>query len=370
MRSQTNNGITLQYPDTIGFVFNPVLVIANDDSNNLTSMYIKMTCGDVINGVSYDAFSGKCYADVREYLQSIFDDVDFGGDVSYADRITQSKLGKTVTFDVTVYQGTDTTTEFSFSAFMVWGAMRMDGTDVYNDGRVARWFKNYPFTVGLYANESGKVEMVTNGTQQAFVDVSGQGVWNIKIDDKLIAGKDYIDIIDYSSIISAATFDNTFDITFGGTGSTDNRRMRIDIDDTADDGVYLRWVDRHGFFCYWLFKRGDEKRKISSEETYIRNNLVDFNRSYGFLSCLNDRHSMSRVDSIPLCAPSVDSDTFDMLQDITTSPVVDMFAGYASDGTPRWAPVTIDAGTYTKGRTVLQDFALSMTLQETPVQSF
>lgn len=368
MRSQTNNGITLQYPDTIGFVFNPVLVVANSDSNDLSSIYIKMTCGGQSSDVSFDAFSGQCYADVRNYLQSFFDDVDFG-DVDYTNRTSKTALGKTVTFDVTVYEESETV-DFSFSAFMIWGAMRMDGTDVFNGERVARWFKNYPFTVGVYCNDAGKIEFTTSGTQQSFVDIAGQGIYNIKIDDSLITGKDYIDIIDYSSIISSATFDNTFDITFGGTGSTDTRRMRIAIDESTDDGVYLRWVDRHGFYCYWLFKRGDEKRKITSEESYIRNNLVDFNRSYGFLSCLNDRHSMKRVDSIPLCAPSVDSDTFEMLQDITSSPVVDMFAGYASDGKPRWAPVTIDAGTYTKARTVIQDFILSMTLQEIPTQSF
>ena len=76
---------------------------------------------------------------------------------------------------------------------------------------------------------------------------------------------------------------------------------------------------------------------------------------------------MSREDTIPVCAPLVDRETWDMLFDIATSPCVDLFAGY-KDGLVKWLPVTAVTGSYTKTKAVLQDFVCNIVLPEVQIQ--
>ena len=77
---------------------------------------------------------------------------------------------------------------------------------------------------------------------------------------------------------------------------------------------------------------------------------------------------MSREDTIPVCAPLVDSETFDMLFDVATSPCVDLFAGYDEEGTPKWISVTVQDGTYKKSTQVLQDFVCHIVMPDVSIQ--
>ena len=64
-----------------------------------------------------------------------------------------------------------------------------------------------------------------------------------------------------------------------------------------------------------------------------------------------------------------DSDTFDMLQDLASSPVVDMYLG--GDWTheeDQWTSVTIKAGSYTKSTACLQDFVCEMIINNINIQ--
>ena len=183
----------------------------------------------------------------------------------------------------------------------------------------------------------------------------------------LPSGARYWNIYDYDGEILQGTFDNTYDLTFSlATGGKQSLLLRIDRDDT-ESGIYLRWIDRHGFIRYWLFSSGDETREIASDLSFIRNNLNDY--LYGYFGDNGRRQGYERTDSIKLCAPLVDSDTFDMLQDLASSPVVDMYLG--GDWTQEedeWMSVTIKAGSYTKGTACLQDFVCEMVINNINVQ--
>jgi hypothetical protein len=164
-------------------------------------------------------------------------------------------------------------------------------------------------------------------------------------------------------------FDNTFDLTFClSAGGKQSLLLRIDRDDT-ESGIYLRWIDRHGFIRYWLFASGEETREIASDLSFIRNNLCGYSDIYGYVGDSGRRQGYERTDSIKLCAPLVDSDTFDMLQDLASSPVVDMYLGgdwmHEED---QWTSVTIKAGSYTKSRACLQDFVCEMIINNINVQ--
>ena len=78
---------------------------------------------------------------------------------------------------------------------------------------------------------------------------------------------------------------------------------------------------------------------------------------------------MSRNDVCPCCAPFVTKEQFDYLHDLTSSPMVEMYAGRDANDVPQWVGVAVQPATYTKNREELQDFIFNLILPETPIQS-
>ena len=52
--------------------------------------------------------------------------------------------------------------------------------------------------------------------------------------------------------------------------------------DNSDCGIYLRWINRHGMWCYWLFMQGDETSQVSNDGEFIRNNMQDYSYKNGY----------------------------------------------------------------------------------------
>lgn len=363
MRVQTNNGITLRYPDEIGFAFNPCLLVAEGE---MARMAITATCGDSQENIYLDAFDGKCYGDVREYVQTFFDTMQFGI-VDYTEA-QRTEMGKLISFVVAVVSadGTQAAT-FTFDVFYIWGALKAGGQESYNSYRVLKWFRGYPFTFGVYAAGGGSIMFARDGVPEKFRNIPEQGVWNVPLLDGEKAKRFYL-ISDCTGAFVEVTFDSTFDMTFRyAGGGVKTEKIRIDVLDGFDEGYYLRWIDRHGFYNYYLFKAGDESRKTSSDSLFYRNNLLAYDMSYGYEGYTGRQQQMSREDTIPVCAPLVDSATWDMLFDLATSPCVDLFAGY-ENGVPKWLSVTVAAASYTKTTAALQDFVCNIVMPDIPVQ--
>lgn len=364
MRREEKDGITLAYPDEIGFAFNPCLLIA--EGEKLTRMSIRISEGDSSNTIYLDSIKGKCYADVREYVQSVFDTLAFS-DIDYREE-QRTELGKRISFYVEVTkEDNNTMVSFSFDVFYVWGALKIGGQEKYNGSRTLTWFRGFPFTVGVYAAGGGSIMVARDGVAERYINLPDQGVWNIPFKKKDDAKKYYL-LSDCTGAFTEVEFDNTFDMTFrySKVGSK-NEKIRINIVDDYDEGYYLRWINRHGFYCYYLFKSGDEARKVTSDGMFMRNNLLSYDMSYGYQGYTGRQQQMSREDTIPLCAPLVDSDTWDMLFDIATSPCVDLFVGY-DNGVAKWLSVSITSGSYTKIKATLQDFVCSIVIPEVPLQ--
>ena len=365
MREITNNGVTLSYPDEIGFAFNPCLLVASGDE--LVKMTIDIRAGEKKETIWMEAMKGRCYADVREYVQTFFDTLAFS-DVDY-NKERQTAMGKRVSFSVTATKSDEanTTVEYTFEVFYIWGALKVGGQEAYNSYRTLTWFRGFPFTVGVYAAGGGSIMFSKDGVADKFVNLPEQGVWNIPLKRTEDAKRYYL-LSDCTGAFAEVTFDNTFDMTFRYSNvGTKTEKIRIDIIDDYDEGYYLRWINRHGFYCYYLFKPGDEARKVTSDGAFMRNNLLSYDMNYGYQGYTGRQQRMSREDTIPVCAPLVDSDTWDMLFDIATSPCVDLFVGYKNDE-PKWMPVTIVSGSYTKAKAVLQDFICSIMMPDVTIQ--
>lgn len=359
MRQTTNNGITIKYADAVGFAFLPCIIKAS--GSGVASIEATISRGNKVYTYSVEAFADSCIMDYREYVQALFDGISFGN-LDYTKESQQSNLGAVFNISVKVKnsEGSDLAT-FCYTTFYVWGAMKAGET--WNGCKKLTWFTNFPFSFGLYINEASQILVGYEGAPNKLVKPSIDGI--VDINASVLPNKArYWNIYDYDGEIQQGTFDNTFDLTFClATGGKQSLLLRIDRDDT-ESGIYLRWIDRHGFIRYWLFTQGDESRAISSDTSFVRNNLGEYDDTiFGYLGANGRRQGYGREDTIPLCAPLVDSETFDFLQDLASSPVVDMYLGG-----DKWQSVTIKAGTYTKTTAELQDFVCNLVINNTQIQ--
>lgn len=365
MQSTTTNGITISYPDTPCMIFNPVPIFVSGTMAK-TTVYISDSGGNTTLTVTYQTPNGGA-VDVREYVQGLFDGLTMGADIDYTQQTKVSELGQSINFTVNCYDSTDTQlASFHFTLFCIWGALKTG--EVFDQYRTVTWFMNYPFTVGYYVPAAATIAVGINSSPQTVESLASEGLYNILIDDAM--GGQYMTIYNIIGTLAQATFDNTFDLTFYYTlNGTQEEKIRIRLVDDVDEGMYLRWVNRQGMWCYWLFKEGSPNRTIASDGIWNRNDYSKWIETYHWQQDAGRRQNYTRNDVIPVCAPLVDSDTFDYLQDITSSPVVDMYMGKDANNTPMWTPVTIEAGTYTKDfKKVEQDFIMNVVLPEIPIQ--
>lgn len=360
MRQTTIHGITIKYADAVGFAFLPCIIRAS--GSGVASIETTISRETKAHTYSVEAFADNCIMDYREYVQALFDGISFGN-LDYSREIQKSNLGATFNISVKVKnsEGSDLAT-FSYTTFYVWGAMRAGET--WNGRKKLTWFTHFPFSFGIYMSEADDLLVYADGRiTSKLIELAGHGIFEITSKVLKAGAKDYA-IKDYGGKIQQATFDTTFDFTFYLKTSSMYTELASIKADNTEKGIYLRWVDRHGFYRYWLFTQGDESRAISSDTSFLRNNLGEYDDTiYGYLGANGRRQGYSREDTIPLCAPLVDSETFDFLQDLTSSPVVDMYLG-----SNKWQSVTIKAGTYTKTTAELQDFVCNLVINNTQIQ--
>lgn len=363
MRTETSGGITIQYADEIGFAFMPCIVKVT--GSDVTSIELTIKGGGKSYHVVCDAFNDGCVMDYREYIQSLFDGAS-KGNIDYSVNLEFDSLGMEVDFTLYVMDGEQVAKTFPFTSFYVWGAMRPGET--WGGYKRLTWFTNYPFSFGLYAASETRVLIGYEGSPQKELHIDSKGMFNV-MSQNLDKGARYSMIYSYDSEIKQATFNDIFDLSFLLGGGTQRKLLRIDFDD-SDDGMYLRWIDRHGFYRYWLFVVGDQSREVASDGEYMRNNLWAYADMVGYMGSYGRRQRYQRKDTVSLCAPSVDTDTFDMLQDITSSPVVDLYlGGDANNNEDKWQSVTIKAGTYTKTGATLQDFICQLEFNDINIQA-
>lgn len=360
MRQTTINGITIKYADAVGFAFLPCIIKAS--GSGVVSIETTISRETKAHTYSVEAFADSCIMDYREYVQALFDGISFGN-LDYSRESQKSNLGATFNILVKVKNSDGSNLAiFSYTTFYVWGAMRAGET--WNGFKKLTWFTHFPFSFGIYISEADDLLVYADGRiTSKLIELDGQGIFEIT-SKVLKAGAKSYSIKDYGGKIQQATFDTTFDFTFYLKTSSKYTELTAIKTDNTEKGIYLRWLDRHGFYRYWLFTQGDESRAISSDTSFLRNNLGEFDDTiFGYLGANGRRQGYSREDTIPLCAPLVDSETFDFLQDLTSSPVVDMYLG-----SNKWQSVTIKAGTYTKTTAELQDFVCNLVINNTHIQ--
>lgn len=363
MKTKTIDDTTIEYPDEICFCFNPVVINIRGHAWARVQVIVIDADTSTLHQEVRNTFGGTCFFDISFYMQGAFD-TDLLGEIDYSTAGAEdSRMGRKFTVQLVMYESDDDFESFAFDTFAIWGAMQVG--ERYNGDRTLTWFKNLPFTVGMYTAGAASVSVTADSVSKPAIALSARKVYNIKMKG-LDASRELVLTLPPGTA-GSSVFDHTFDYTFqalSNTGST----VRLLVNNCTE-GVYLRWVSRHGYYCYWLFTRGDESKQVVNDGEFIRNNMQDYNYVNGYHGGSGRKQRKTEENTLPVCAPLVDSDTYDFLFQLALSPLVDMYAGKDVNGDDCWKAVNVAVDTYSKTRAVLQDFTAEIILPETRVQS-
>lgn len=357
------NGHTIAYPDELCFAFNPCIVKIEGNEQDTFTMGVSVDWGDEQQQLQYKAYSGAAIADISAYVQAAFRRKGVVQEIDYdAGEAQKSNKGMSLTLSVSV-SGVDE--EFTFSTFVIWGSLQYGGKDVYNAPKTLDCFRGYPFSVGIYIAEPTEVKVMDGGQQVGFYTFSNEEIWEMPLETKTFKS-DIVVVRDNSLRTVETTFEYLFGETFSKRYATQAERAILRVHDGCTDGIYLRWIDAHGFLRYYLFKKGGEAITTASTE-YLRDDLRQWDDVVGYGYEAGRNQVYNRKKSYTLCAPLVDKDTWNLLSGLVTSPRIDMWMGEV-DGVHRWMSVNAQAGTYNKSNDELEDFVINIDLPTQQLQ--
>lgn len=330
MRTEEFNGHTITYPDETCFAFNPQIITID----NLTGSVI-FYVGDYSD--MREPISGKVSIDISEYLRSLlrFD-------------YTTIPNPKSIHIQIDIDGPT-----FEFYINVIWGAMNIG--EVFNPSRTVTMFRNFPSTISIYSN--GEINVRYDAEEYISVEVEKTGLLHKDFSELFKEAKEFGMIKILNTPEAPSTFQYTFDRTFKPLPD-DAVLIKVLFNDCTK-GIYLRWLDRHGFLQYWLFQEGDLTGQSSNEGEQLN---VDYSNIKYVYNGMSRYQGKTYQTTRKACATLVERETFNMLSSIHSSPIVDMYI----DG--NWIPVNIVAGSFTDNGADLQDFEIQITMPETITQ--
>lgn len=343
----TVNGFNISYPD-LGFAFNPIRVfVGNYPSNTILTLESNSIKIERETNNNHDLSF-----DLSAIARSLFNRFEF-----YKVEEVDTTLIKTLSFTLSNSNGVF----YTGSIPIIWGALQIGET--YTQNKTLTYFPGFPFTVPLYVQS----DVVLKANDEEFKTIAA-GKHNLDISGIDATGKIVISVFtsEYYKIQ-----DFTFDFTFGPERVLNPKGLdiQINIADCPSDGVYLRWINKHGEYNYYLFRSS----VISSE---VKNIDIAYDSLF-YTTDLTDNYHLgtgknigkSISESQKLFASLIDSNTFGLLMGLVESPVVDMFFGYDSDNNPKWISISIADGTFTQTTAHLQDFEIYLIPNKKQVQT-
>lgn len=316
MRTGTFDGGLLEYPDEVSFAFNRAI--------------IRVTTG------AETTFTIGNYTDIRKPKNGKIE-IDVS---KYMELVLAGEQSKTITITIKNANAT-----FSFTTLCMWGVIGVGET--FNAPRRIIWFRSYPFRVTMYVPQGATVEKRYDDIQDYLPMSSVPGINNFDPANSIPAAKEkaYIRV---NATEGFSTFDYTFDDTFKSVGSGEVENELII--DYKDCGIYLRWIDLHGFYQYYLFDAGTEKQDTSD--------YGDTLTSYQDNVALQRPYGRTVKRSFNCCAVSVEEDIAETILSVAASAKVDLF----HEG--GFIPVRIGTTTITKSSDHLQDIEIEVLLPD------
>lgn len=363
MRRYDYMGYTVEYPDACAYAFNPMEVrITVPHNSPVDKMGVGVSdMGETVNiGIEAPVFRGVAVMDISDAVQTMFDTQNLS-------RLPQKVTYQSPTSIIIKLRIALEGIIFSPTVMCVWGALQTDmgvmlsgdyNDDYSGDFNVKLlkskqqdvWFFGKPFTVSLPTMNGDTIKYsVDRGVVQRLSDIYSDAVVNVDI-PKLVADKALL-IEKYLTIHLYK-------------GISPKRIYTIKVDYQPCNKIYLRWIDKKGYYCYWSFDKVGDSYQSEKIGAFITN----VNRSIDYVDGFNGgdgrQQGWKAQRSVGIMAPLVDEETWIYLLGVMQSPIVDMYVEDDPTDKPRWIKVALEPGKVVRERAVLSDFSATLLLDQ------
>lgn len=334
------SGATITYPNEIAFAFNPLIIRYRNPSMSGTPLPIEIRIsvsldnGDALSIIDKrDAYNREIMMDISSYVQVPPKSIN----VDYKARTSPSKMMRKV--DITV-------DGFVLDPiYAVWGAMSIG--DKFNAGKKIKFFKNYPFSLSMYAPPTNSVHVSADG---------GPGDMF-----KWLEG-DILNIVPAMAEIFDSDTQHYFpaeykvygEAQYLDTVNTGAQFIRFDVDNSTE-GVYLRWINRQGGINYWLFSAGDTSIVNKRADGELNKNIEISGIDYNVAVPLGKQTVVTQR----LCASLIASEGYGYVSEVSSSPIVEMY----HEGS--FVPVTVLDQTIVNTNKSLQNIEITISYPHT-----
>lgn len=351
----------IEYPNKVAYCNMPMLVRVTQAEE-----YVGAAVSIVVNGETYaetrELRDGACVFDIARYAQMAFvgKSLEYVL-IDYQDKAQTAPTAQEVDIAVRMTR-LDGVSEDAVSdkICVVYG--RLDIGQASGGYRKRRWFVNLPQSFDFLSSADTYIDLEINREEQS---ISKSETYDLY-------GQVYVNLSPHTIGEVAAEARKAFlragdvPVVEGNLYSSSQNIYELAID-RCTSGVYLRWLDSQGQWCYYLFRVVGQTYNTSVAQEWVdgivRNELTPERDVY--LASGQQHQRMSEVETISLGAKLVDAETFDYLLSLTSASLVDVMvnkeeyvAGLTEDA--RWERVQVVAGSYARTAATLQDFVVSI----------
>ena len=334
----------VEYPARYAFAFNPLLITVVEETGDvMSSAWIQI--GDFLDERS--PINGEITFDVGTYSCALF---DIGNISDNRERI------QPVSISVGVIDADGNSYSSDIQIDIIWGAIAP--TEEYNGLTSCRWFSRFPMKLEFFAQAGAKVykEIDGKGTHTLVSTVSDMGIASIDL-----SGAFEGDTVVKNAALSVGDFVNVFDETFDFTFANYESEWEITLKkDDSLCGVFLRWIDKHGFMRYFLFSKGEESTESEDYGDLLEQKYSAFGRYYPNIYRQQGKTVMRKMN---IAALHLTREEYEYVRSVAFSPVVDMYMG-DDEGTASWLPVLVSSGDTNREQKNLEDMEIELYYNE------
>lgn len=334
----------VEYPARYDFAFNPLLITVVEETGDvMRSAWIQI--GDFLDERS--PINGEITFDVGPYSCALF---DIGNISDNRERI------QPVSISVGVIDADGNSYSSDIQIDIIWGAIAP--TEEYNGLTSCRWFSRFPMKLEFFAQAGAKVykEIDGKGTHTLVSTVSDMGIASIDL-----SGAFEGDTVVKKADLSVGDFVNVFDETFDFTFANYESEWEITLKkDDSPCGVFLRWIDKHGFMRYFLFSKGEESTESEDYGDLLEQKYSAFGRYY---PNIYRQQGKSVTRKMNIAALHLTREEYEYVRSVAFSPVVDMYVG-DDEGTASWLPVLVSSGDTGREQKILEDMEVEIYYNE------
>lgn len=334
----------VEYPARYAFAFNPLLITVVEETGDvMRSAWIQI--GDFLDERS--PINGEITFDVGPYSCALF---DIGNISDNRERI------QPVSISVGVIDADGNSYSSDIQIDIIWGAIAP--TEEYNGLTSCRWFSRFPMKLEFFAQAGAKVykEIDGKGTHTLVSTVSDMGIASIDL-----SGAFEGDTVVRKAALSVGDFVNVFDETFDFTFANYESEWEITLKkDDSPCGVFLRWIDKHGFMRYFLFSKGEESTESEDYGDLLEQKYSAFGRYY---PNIYRQQGKSVTRKMNIAALHLTREEYGYVRSVAFSPVVDMYVG-DDEGTASWLPVLVSSGDTGREQKNLEDMEIELYYNE------